>query len=44
MIFDRWPAVADEHRKLQAVHRSRYLNIGEDDANFGPCFKDQDVS
>ena len=40
--LDRRPAVADEPGKLQPVHRTRHLDIGEDDADIGTALKDRD--
>ena len=39
--LDRRPAAADGAGKLQPVHRTRHLDIGEDDVNIGSGFEDR---
>src|SRR6185437_8556067 len=39
--LDRWPTVADEPGEHPPVHRTRHLDVGEDDVSIGPRREDR---
>lgn len=40
--LDGWPPVPDEAGELQPIHRTRHLDIGEDDVDIGTGLEDRD--
>src|SRR5580704_18697600 len=38
--LDRWPSVADRVGELEAIHRARHVNVGEDHADVPAVLQD----